>query len=815
MRAGAIESELLALVTICAGKPASGVLLNNLTVQSFHYPGTQLMYRRLMARLRSEGHVPSWVDLLNDPTIPEERRLHAQRRVNIKKLKPLVSKQKGEALSRSLDDYRKLRATYELLNTVGNTLKQPTADVGQLIKKLKSGAIAIDSDHKGVPATIDGVNGSHVVTALTSPDAFIKTGFEAFDIESGGITEGAVFLIAADTGGYKSATALQLCMNIARNGRRVGFYSLEMPQNAVVRRQISNICELDARAQMRDYVKERDQAKSRGAKAVAEVDAKQAERAKEIAVTYEQRTKDWAAFFHVTCPADEVDISWILQQAELSDREIILIDYLGLLAGLSGDDQWRAMSNAARQCKIWTNRTGKTVILLAQMRFADGKPELKYSKAVLDHCDGALGLGNLFVNGRNYLCVHQMKAREGRKFPFMLRVFPEFNKIVDLRDETDLQIASMALEDMRSGKDPAKRYEKDPGKQSKSAGIDDDQDDYEEKPKLTNGGFSGAKSYDLSGDGVKDTRSKMRDIARTMTDEHLKQKTAQTARVKALHKLYNNNVTSLSLDEAAIQAEEVIKRWEDASAGKRIKIDQIAKELLGLSRTKTLCKQVKRLQGDTAARRRLSTEELAIFKAQVEAIKHATKVIKTKGSDYLSEQDFYAVDDLTLAVQRGEEPIADPNTLDHAWERNAVAWADQPAITLPNSAKPKDKRWGIRPESEDAIKDMQRRIKSQQNNSQRDLRAQHIKLWPPKGGKLKDFHYLDDVQLDTVVNIATKYAIQDARDIPIDTMVDDIGHYLELLGPGRVRVASKKRKPIVFNDKNFSKACKKLGLSAA
>lgn len=84
MRAGAIESELLALVTICAGKPASGVLLNNLTVQSFHYPGTQLMYRRLMARLRSEGHVPSWVDLLNDPTIPEERRLHAQRRVNIK-----------------------------------------------------------------------------------------------------------------------------------------------------------------------------------------------------------------------------------------------------------------------------------------------------------------------------------------------------------------------------------------------------------------------------------------------------------------------------------------------------------------------------------------------------------------------------------------------------------------------------------------------------------------------------------------------------------------------------------------------------------
>lgn len=782
------------------------------------------MYRRLMARLRGEGHVPSWIDLLNDPTIPEDKRQHAQRRVRLKQIKPLVSRRKGEALLESLEDRSQLRKLFELLNTTGNAVKQPSANIRDIIKAHKSGAIAIDVDHRGAPVTIDGVKSNHVVEAFTSADALIRTGFKVFDSQSGGIPEAAVMLLGADTGGFKSVLGIELSQNIARLKRRIGMYSLEMTRDEVIRRQTASVVEFDASKEMMEYIQAREAAKEKGAKELARIDAAQIERAKEIAVKFEDATKEWADFFHITCPAEEVDISWVLQQAEMSDREIILIDYVGLLAGLGGDDQWRAMSNVVRQCKIWANRTRKTVIILAQMRFVDGKPELKYSKAILDHCNNAWAWMHMNVNGRDYLCVHQMKARSQRKFPFVLRVFPEFSKITDIKDEADFEIARLAIEDMRSEKDPYKRYKKaDNSNSNEEKGrrtIDlDDEEEYEEAsrggPKLNKGGLAGkkTKSYDVSGDDFRDTRSKVRDIARSMTDDYLQAQRRESARVKAISKLHTPDVMSLTLEEASAQAEEVINRWEEASAGNRIRVDQLAKEILGLTRTKELCNQVRKMQGDTAARRRLSPEELAVHKAQVELIKHATKKMKGKGSEFLSESDFYAVDDLTLTVERGEEPIADPSTLDTEWQRNAVAWADQPAITLPNSAKPMEKRWGTRPESEDALKQYNRKLKAYENSPNRNLRDHRIVLWPPRNGKIKDYHYLDDVQLDTVVNIASKLATKDSASILIDELITDVAQYVELMSPGVNRLRRKSRKHIMFSNDNFAKACSKLGIA--
>ena len=187
--------------------------------------------------------------------------------------------------------------------------------------------------------------------------------------------------------------------------------------------------------------------------------------------------------------------------------------------------------------------------------------------------------------------------------------------------------------------------------------------------------------------------------------------------------------------------------------------------------------------------------------------------MKGKGSEFLSESDFYAVDDLTLTVERGEEPIADPSTLDTEWQRNAVAWADQPAITLPNSAKPMEKRWGTRPESEDAIKQYNRKLKAYENSPNRNLRDHRIVLWPPRNGKIKDYHYLDDLQLDTVVNIASKLATKGSASILIDELITDVAQYVELMSPGVNRLRRKSRKHITFSNDNFAKACSKLGIA--
>lgn len=1259
MQAGKIELEYVALRTICAGKEAGLSLLNHVNVQHFHYPTTQLMYRRLMARLRGEGHVPSWEDLLNDSTIAEEKRQNAQRITRKKNLKPLVKKSKGEALFTSLDNYRKLRAFFETLSKAGNALSQPTADIDALIKKTKSELIAIDVNHRGAPITVDGLKGSHVVEAMTNAAARIRTGYKEFDERSGGVPQGAVMLLGADTGGYKSVNALQIAKNMAADGNRVGFYSLEMVLEEITQRLTASVTETNVSEIVAEYINALHKAKT--PREVEEIKARQVKLAEEKARAYEKASKEWADFLHVTCPAEEVDINWILQQAEMSDREVIIIDYVGLLAGLSGDDQWRAMSNVVRQCKIWCNRTGKTILILAQMRFEDGKPELKYSKAILDHCvsgdtlidtgngivtieslsdekgprqaisvpiitdgnkksvtsafhhngrkavvdtylqdgrrirstpnhkllvladdmslvwkkvedirqgefvaltsnkhfakkqvslefsayepshhndksvlypksvdqrlgyligmllsDGHLGTnavmwvtrdhdialklkshcdalfgkdafgihesstpigtkiwrvrtgrksavkffnnfnglqggsaakfipdaimrspqpvirecikgmmdgdgcndGNIIhytstsramlerlqilldkfgvsgvirnrpahvdkrqayqfqimgvnslmyldsigfttkrkngrdlkgktgqytgkfpmlneylqqpqfdsevrgvtnlrskikacvgvrvdrsinkddltkasirriqalnyelghklsaivscdykfsafdysvsagmedvydltvpethnyiangisvhncnnawgwskleVEGRTYICVHQMKARAQRQYAFILRAWPEFNKIGDLVDLKDEEVARLALEDMKARKDPQKRYEKaineNEEKGRKEIELDDDDD---KVIKLSGGGFAGGnrklRTHDISGsdsapweddDNQPSRRSTISsNSGARISASSIREAARQKSRVIALSKL-NSKSAHLTVEEAGIQAEEILKRWEEASVGHRMQVDKLAKEILGLSKTKEILTQVRRLQGDKAALRKLSPQEVEIHKAQIEVIKQATQAIKTKGREYVSEEDFYAVDDLTLAVERGEEPIADPKTLDQAWQNNAVAWAEQPAITLPNSAKPKGKRWGQNGDELSIIRYKKARKAFENSNNVKP----RMNLWPPSKGTVEDYHYLDDVQLDTVVGIAEKYAAKPIDEFSLDDLGRDVARYVELVGPGKARINNRKRKRLIVTDKVFRAACKKLGVN--
>lgn len=1259
MQAGKPELELLAIRTLCAGKDAGLSLLNSLNAQHFHYPTTQLMYRRLMARLKGEGHVPAWDDLLNDPTVPEEKRQNAQRVVRRKKLKPLIKVANGEALFTSLDNYRKLRALYETINKVGNSLSQPTANIDELIKTAKSELIAIDVNHRGAPITVDGLKGAHVVEALTNAAARIRTGYKEFDERSGGIPQGAVMLLGADTGGYKSVNALQIAQNMARNKHRVGFYSLEMVLEEITQRATANVTETNVSDLIAEYINDLNRAKTPAE--VEKIKARQIKLAEDRARKYEEASKEWTDFLHITCPAEEVDINWVLQQAEMSDREVIIVDYVGLLAGLSGDDQWRAMSNVVRQCKIWCNRTGKTVLILAQMRFDDGKPELKYSKAILDHCvsgdtlidtgqgivtieslsgekgprqslsvpiitdgnkqsvtshfhhngrkavvdmflqdgrrlrvtpnhkirvllptmelgwkkvedlqpsdfvalssntnfhktqvsldfpaydpshhndkpiaypktldirlayligmllsDGHLsgktvmwvtkdydvavklksycdslfgesyfglhtsttpygttiwrvrsgrksavqffdnfaglqggshhkyipdeilrspktvvqecikgmmdgdgcndgniihytstsrrmverlqilldkfgvsgvirnrphinndyaqayqlqimgadilvylqtigfttarknnrelksnvgaftgkfpllneylldskydsevrgvtslrskikecagvrvdrninednvnkvtvrrikaldydlgrklsvivyggykfsafartemagvedvydltvpethnyvangisshncnnawGWTKLDVDGRTYLCVHQMKARAQKQYAFVLRAWPEFNKIGDLVDLKDEEVARNAIEDMNKRKDPAKRYEKATNDNEEKGRKDIELDDDNEVVQLKGGGFAGVnkkvRTHVLNGEASppwEDDNGPSRSngtfaskAGQRVTTSSIRKAADSKTRVVALAKL-NAKVGNLSIEEAGIQAEEVIKRYEEAVIGHRIGVTKLAKELLGLSKTKEILTQVRKLQGDKAALRKLSKQELEIHRAQIEVIKQATDAIKIKGREYVSEADFYAVDDLTMAVERGEEPIASARTLDQPWQNNAVAWADQPAITLPNSAKPTDKRWGA-----NGVEASVQRYKKANAAYINKGNVQHrLKLWPPASGEISDYHYLDDIQLDTAVSIAEKYAKTAVADVPVAELAHDVAQYVELIGPGKARLNNRKRKRLVFTEQSYKTACKKLGVT--
>lgn len=67
-----------------------------------------------------------------------------------------------------------------------------------------------------------------------------STGFRDID-ETGGLPEVGVTVIAADTGQGKSSFAIDLAMHNLQEGEKVGFFSLEMPQEDLARRIIANM----------------------------------------------------------------------------------------------------------------------------------------------------------------------------------------------------------------------------------------------------------------------------------------------------------------------------------------------------------------------------------------------------------------------------------------------------------------------------------------------------------------------------------------------------------------------------------------------
>ena len=124
--------------------------------------------------------------------------------------------------------------------------------------------------------------------------------------------------------------------------------------------------------------------------------------------------------------------------------DVIIIDYLGLLKGVDGDDQWRKLSEAARFCKMFAADNNIQIIALAQV---DKEGEVRYSKGMLEHANNSFS----WVCGkkereRGIIEVEQKKARMAEPFPFYLRMDFATMSIRDLSDhekeELDAQKSS-------------------------------------------------------------------------------------------------------------------------------------------------------------------------------------------------------------------------------------------------------------------------------------------------------------------------------------------------------------------------------------
>lgn len=98
---------------------------------------------------------------------------------------------------------------------------------------------------------------------------------------------------------------------------------------------------------------------------------------------YVKTLKENNTRYSVYEPQEDLTIEEILLTLKPMGYRVILIDYISLLKGADGDDQWRQLGNIARFAKVFAKTNNIVVILLCQVS-EEGR--IRYAQSIAEHC---------------------------------------------------------------------------------------------------------------------------------------------------------------------------------------------------------------------------------------------------------------------------------------------------------------------------------------------------------------------------------------------------------------------------------------------
>lgn len=414
--------EFRALRTICGSskKNDASKLLAILKKNHFFDEGAEAVFDHIKKIARKEGHIPSWTELATSPKLPDSIRVEVN---SYRKIKPLNKTAAINNLYENLEEYRKSRVLYHISEDIQNTLQKDKVDIDKLYKEvhqdISSNSVSSNNEIK-VTTIGTGSKGAkellHYLLYEDKKGELLPTGFAAFDSENGGLPKSGLTVIAATTGGGKSAMMVQMARNMAEAGKRVHCVPLEMSEKELGARIMANIAEVD----VRKYI---------GALPLSVKERKKSERAW---TQFEKDLKAANGALRIYEPDEDLVIEDLLNIVLPYDDDVIFVDYIGLLGGIEGDDQWHKLGAIARYCKRWATLHGKNVILLAQL---SDEGVIRYSKAIKDHANNMWSWVFAEQNREmGEIMVMQQKARNQRMFDFPLAVDFATMKFKDVND---------------------------------------------------------------------------------------------------------------------------------------------------------------------------------------------------------------------------------------------------------------------------------------------------------------------------------------------------------------------------------------------
>ena len=197
--------------------------------------------------------------------------------------------------------------------------------------------------------------------------------------------------------------AHNMMLNMAAAGASTALLSLEMSEESVYGRMMSTATEISAAKFLFSQLtkNERKQARKQWAKTLSQVEKN-------------------GGSMRIWEPGTELDMADALAVFSMYDVDVVFVDYMGLLGGMDGEDQWRRLGNEAKAAKLWARSNDKVAVLLAQL---NEEGNIKYSRTIKEHAD------NVWVwtcseddKNEGVITVRQAKARNQRTFDMRMDV---------------------------------------------------------------------------------------------------------------------------------------------------------------------------------------------------------------------------------------------------------------------------------------------------------------------------------------------------------------------------------------------------------
>jgi len=397
--------EQLAVRTMASRSNRAGsILFSSLRADHFN-SSMREVFERMVQLTRESGQTTSWKELSDDPGLSETVRYE----MSEVDAKPLNSPSLAKKLANRLNSYRQLRALFEIADAIGNKLRQDKVDVSKLLESTTNMLTDARVSH--------GTEGLYHHGDLKDKRAlkmlkdilkgrklkFIPTGFDGFDSINKGIFTGSCVLIGATSGGGKTATSLQMAINMARWGARVCYVSLEMSSEEMETRLASNLSKIS----LNKLISPRDR-----------LDLEEKRTIMRKAREFHEQLAHRNALLTIHAPEEDIGIEELMFSVKPYGFDVVFVDYINLLRDMDGDMQWQRLSAGARFVKRFAAKNKCIVVLLVQL---SEEGVIRYSKGLKEHATNFWSwVYDNDAKESHILSVKQQKARNQKAHDFFL-----------------------------------------------------------------------------------------------------------------------------------------------------------------------------------------------------------------------------------------------------------------------------------------------------------------------------------------------------------------------------------------------------------